>query len=124
MLGNAGLSDTIRAQLENAPYDSGLRLVDASLNVGIRAHVVIAKDLLRLIMGEGGQLIALGVVAGLAVAVALSRVLASFLYEIAPTDPLTLTTVGVLFAAVALMACWVPARRAALVDPLDALREG
>jgi putative ABC transport system permease protein len=102
-----------------------LSVVSRRRELAIRTAVgADRRSLLRLIMGEGGQLIALGVVAGLAVAVALSRVLASFLYEIAPTDPLTLTAVGVLFAAVALIACWVPARRAALVDPLDALREG
>jgi putative ABC transport system permease protein len=78
----------------------------------------------RLIVGEGARLIAVGVVAGLALAVAGSRVLESFLYETAPTDPLTMMAASVLFTAVALLACWVPARRAAQVDPLDALREG
>ena len=52
----------------------------------------------------------------------LSRVLASFLFEVEPTDPATLAGVGLLFAAVALLACWVPTRRAAQVDPLEALR--
>jgi ABC-type lipoprotein release transport system permease subunit len=49
-------------------------------------------------------------------------VVRSFLFEVEPTDPLTRAAVGVLFAAVALLACWVPTRRAAKVDPLEALR--
>jgi putative ABC transport system permease protein len=52
----------------------------------------------------------------------LSRVLTSFLYEVAPFDPLTLIGVALLFTAVALLACWAPTRRAAKVNPIDALR--
>jgi putative ABC transport system permease protein len=62
------------------------------------------------------------VTAGLIAAVALSRVLRSFLFEVAPADPVTLIAVGLLFIGVALLACWAPARRAAKVDPLEALR--
>jgi putative ABC transport system permease protein len=80
------------------------------------------SDILKLLFGEGLRLIAGGVAAGLVMAVALSRVLTSFLFEVAPTDPITLITVGLLFVVVALLACWAPARRAAKVDPLEALR--
>ena len=80
------------------------------------------RNLLKLVLGEGLRLIALGVAAGLAAAIVLSRVLRSFLFEVAPTDPVTLIVVGLLFAGVALLACWAPARRAAKVDPLEALR--
>jgi putative ABC transport system permease protein len=80
------------------------------------------RDLLKLVLGEGMRLIALGVAAGLAAAVVLSRVLRSFLFEVKPTDPVTLIVVGLLFVGVALLACWAPARRAAKVDPLEALR--
>jgi putative ABC transport system permease protein len=52
----------------------------------------------------------------------LSQVLRSFLFEVEPTDPVTLAAVGVLFAGVALLACWAPTRRAGKVDPLEALR--
>jgi putative ABC transport system permease protein len=79
-------------------------------------------DILRLVFGEGMRLIAGGVAAGLVAAVALSRVLTSFLFGVAPTDPITLIVVGLLFIGVALLACWAPARRAAKVDPLEALR--
>jgi hypothetical protein len=73
-------------------------------------------------LGEGLRLIALGVTAGLAAAIFLSRVLRPFLFEVEPTDPVTLIAVGLLFVGVALLACWAPARRAAKVDPLEALR--
>jgi putative ABC transport system permease protein len=80
------------------------------------------SDIRNLIFGEGFRLIAGGVVSGILAAVVLSRVLKSFLFEVAPTDPVTLIGVGLLFAAVALAACWAPTRRAAKVDPSEALR--
>jgi putative ABC transport system permease protein len=67
-------------------------------------------------------LIGSGVVAGAALAIVLSRVLRTFLFEVQPSDPTTLVIVGISFAGVALLACWVPVRRAAKVDPLEALR--
>ncbi|MGH9768527.1 MAG: ADOP family duplicated permease, partial [Blastocatellia bacterium] len=81
-----------------------------------------SRDILKLVLGEGLRLIAGGVAVGLAAAIALSQVLKSFLFEVGPTDPVTLTVVGLLFVGVALLACWAPARRAAKVDPLEALR--
>jgi putative ABC transport system permease protein len=80
------------------------------------------KDIRNLIFGEGFRLIASGVLAGVALAVVLSRVLRTFLFNVQPSDPVTLLVVGALFLAVALLACWVPVRRAAKVDPLEALR--
>ena len=80
------------------------------------------KDIRNLIFGEGFRLIASGVLAGLALAIVLSRVLRTFLFEVQPGDPTTLIVVGALFVGVALLACWVPVRRAAKVDPLEALR--
>ena len=80
------------------------------------------KDIRKLIFGEGFRLIAAGVVAGLALAMVLSRVLQSFLFEVRPGDPATLLIVALLFVAVALLACWVPVRRAEKVDPVEALR--
>jgi putative ABC transport system permease protein len=76
----------------------------------------------RLILGEGLQLIGGGVIAGVAIALMLSRMLKSFLFGVAPTDPLTLLGVAAIFAVVAMLACWVPIRRAGKVDPLEALR--
>jgi putative ABC transport system permease protein len=80
------------------------------------------KDIRKLILGEGFRLIASGVLAGVVLAVLLSRVLGTFLFEVQPSDPATLLVVGSLFVGVALLACWVPVRRAAKVDPLEALR--
>jgi putative ABC transport system permease protein len=80
------------------------------------------SDIRRLIFGEGFRLIAGGVVAGAAMAIVLSRVLRSFLFEVQPSDPATFIVVGALFVAVGLLACWLPVRRAATVDPLEALR--
>lgn len=80
------------------------------------------KDIRNLIFGEGFRLIAAGVLAGVALAVVLSRVLRSFLFEVQPSDPVTLVVVGLLFVGVALLACWVPVRRAESVDPVEALR--
>ena len=80
------------------------------------------SDIRRLIFGEGFRLIAGGVVAGAALAIVLSRVLRSFLFEVQPSDPATFIVVGALFVAVGLLACWLPVRRAATVDPLEALR--
>jgi len=80
------------------------------------------KDIRNLILGEGFRLIASGVLAGVALAIILSRVLRTFLFDVQPGDPTTLIVVGALFVGVALLACWVPVRRAAKVDPLEALR--
>src|SRR5580658_878281 len=91
--------------------------------IAIRAAVgAQQRDIRSLIFAEGFRLIACGVISGIAAALVLSRVLRSFLFEVEPTDPVTLLSVGLLFAGVALSACWVPTRRAAKVDPLEALR--
>jgi putative ABC transport system permease protein len=80
------------------------------------------RDIRRLIFGEGFRLIAGGVLGGLALAVIVSRVLRTFLFEVQPGDPATFIVVGSLFIGVGLLACWAPARRAGKVDPLEALR--
>lgn len=91
--------------------------------LAIRAAVGAAqRDLRNLVFAEGFRLIAGGVVSGIAAALILSRVLKSFLFQVEPADPATLILVGLLFVGVALLACWVPTRRAAKVDPLEALR--
>jgi putative ABC transport system permease protein len=58
---------------------------------------------------------------GLAATIAVARVLTSLLFDVGPGDPLTLTAAAVVFGAVGLCACWLPARRAAAVDPIEAL---
>jgi putative ABC transport system permease protein len=91
--------------------------------LAIRSAVGAQKaDIRKLIFGEGFRLIAGGVAAGVILAIVLSRVLKSFLFEVQPSDPATLIAVGTLFAGVGLLACWAPVQRAAKVDPLEALR--
>jgi putative ABC transport system permease protein len=91
--------------------------------IAIRAAVGADRRHIRnLVFAEGFRLIAGGVILGTAAALLLSRVLQSFLFGVGATDPLTFLGVGLLFAAVALLACWVPVRRASTVDPIEALR--
>ncbi|MDB6037937.1 MAG: macrolide transporter ATP-binding/permease protein [Verrucomicrobiales bacterium] len=80
------------------------------------------RDVLGLVVGNGMRLVTLGVVVGLMGAGALMHVLRSLLFEVTPFDPLTFAFVPVVLSAVALLACWAPARRAAAVDPMIALR--
>jgi predicted permease len=80
------------------------------------------RALLRLVLGEGALLAGLGVVIGIAGAVAVTRFIASLLYDVSPTDPAVLLALPLLLAAVALTATYVPARRAAKSDPLGTLR--
>jgi putative ABC transport system permease protein len=80
------------------------------------------RDVLKLAVGQGLKLVAIGVAVGLAGALALSRVMTSLLYGISATDPATLVIISLVLAAVALLASYIPARRATQVDPLIALR--
>jgi putative ABC transport system permease protein len=77
---------------------------------------------LKLIVGQGLKLVLLGMALGLAGALGLTRLLRALLFGVSATDPLTFTFTTLVLAAVALLACWIPARRAAKVDPMIALR--
>jgi ABC-type antimicrobial peptide transport system permease subunit len=79
-------------------------------------------DVLRLVLWNGLKIVAIGLSIGLAASLAATRVMSSLLYDVSATDPLTFAAVGALLIAVALAACWIPARRATRVDPLVALR--
>lgn len=81
------------------------------------------RRVLQLVMSQGAVLAGAGIVIGLFGAFALSRVVAGMLYDVAATDPATLFGVSLLLAAVALLACYIPARRATRVDPIITLRE-
>jgi ABC-type antimicrobial peptide transport system permease subunit len=77
---------------------------------------------LRLVFGEAVKLVGVGVGLGLAGAVLLTRLIANLLYGVAPFDATTLASVSILLAGVALVASYVPARRAANINPIDSLR--
>jgi ABC-type antimicrobial peptide transport system permease subunit len=81
-----------------------------------RGHVM------KLIVGQGLKLVLLGLALGIAGALAMTRFLKTMLFGISPTDPMTFGSIAVMLTAVALLACWIPARRATKVDPLVALR--
>jgi len=80
------------------------------------------RDVLQLVLAQGTRLTFLGVAIGVFAALALSRLLATLLFGVSATDPLTFAGVAALLAVVALLACFIPARRATRVDPLVALR--
>jgi predicted permease len=80
-----------------------------------------AGDMLKLILMQGLKLAFVGVVIGLTAAFSLTRWMKSLLFEVRPTDPMTFALIALLLIAVALLACWIPARRAARVDPMIAL---
>jgi putative ABC transport system permease protein len=91
--------------------------------IGIRMALgAQTADVLRLVMGQGLRLVAAGTVLGLAAALATGRILRAYLFGVSSTDPGTLMAVALLLAAVSLLACWLPARKAAKVEPMAALR--
>lgn len=100
-------------------YTTTLRTHEMGIRTALGAK---PADLLRLVLGDGVRLILLGLGIGLASSLALSRLIASLLYGVAANDPLTMGLSLGLVAVVALAACYIPARRAARVDPMIALR--
>jgi putative ABC transport system permease protein len=112
VLASAGLYGVMSYAVSQRTHEIGVR-------VAIGAQ---RSDIMRLLLREGVILTAIGLAIGLLVALACSRVVSSLLYDISTSDPATFVGVSLILIAVALLACYIPARRATRVDPVVALR--
>ena len=112
LLAAIGIYGLMSYSVEQRTQEIGVRM---ALGAG-------GPDMVRLILGHGLRLTGIGVALGLAIAYALTRVLASLLFGVKAADPLTFAGVGFLLALIALGSTWFPARRAAVVEPVEALR--
>ena len=93
--------------------------------IGIRMALGADRDsVIRMVLRQASTVIGIGLVVGVAAAAATGRALSGLLFNLTPTDPMTLGIVAVIVAAVALLACYLPARRATRIDPIQALRAG
>ncbi|MBI3667063.1 MAG: ABC transporter permease, partial [Acidobacteria bacterium] len=111
-LASVGLYGVISYSVAQRTHEIGIRMA-----LGARQ-----ADVLQLVLKQGIRLVAIGLAVGLAAALALSRLLSSLLFGVSAADPATFFVVSVLLTAIALLASYIPARRAARVDPMAALR--
>jgi predicted permease len=100
-------------------YAASQRTQEIGIRVALGAQ---ARDVLRLVVGQGLGLVLVGIALGLAAAYGMSRFLTTLLFGISPNDLVTFASVPAVLGTIALAACWIPARRAARVDPVTALR--
>jgi predicted permease len=112
LLGTVGLYGVIAYSVSQRTREIGIRMALGAQRT----------DTIRLVLGEGMLLSLIGLIIGLASSLGLTRFLSSMLFGVTPTDPLTFGGVAVLLALVSLAACYIPSRRAMLVDPIIALR--
>jgi len=112
VLATVGVYGVLTASVSQRTRELGVRI----------ALGATARDLIKLVVGQGLKLVVIGIVAGVVAAVGLQTVIGKLLFGVRPTDPFTFFMIAVLLIGVALLACWIPARRAMKVDPLSALR--
>ena len=112
VLASVGLYGVVAYAASQRTREFGIRMA-----LGARS-----ADVLKLVLGQGLKLALAGVAIGVAASLALARFLASLLFQVEPADPVTISAVALLLTAVALVACWLPARRATRIAPTIALR--
>jgi len=100
-------------------YLVGQRTREIGIRVALGAR---HSDVLRLVLAQGVKMGLVGIAIGLTLSLALTRLMASLLFRVSPTDPITFASVALILTLVALAACYIPARRAMRVDPTVALR--
>lgn len=112
LLACTGIYAAISSSIQEREQEIGIRMA-----LGAQR-----KNVLRMILGYGARLAALGMGLGLILSLVICHVMASYLYGVRPTDPFTFVGVSALMSVVALLACYIPARRVTRIDPLEALR--
>jgi putative ABC transport system permease protein len=112
LLAGIGLYAVMAYVVAQRTHEIGVRLA-----LGAPRH-----SILRLILGQGLKLMLVGMALGMAGSLALTRLMVSLLYGVSTTDALTFILISLILAGAALLACWLPARRATRVDPMIALR--
>ena len=112
VLATSGIYGVIAYSVAQRTHEIGLRMA-----LGAQSG-----NVLSLVVGQGMRLALIGILLGLSGALVLTRMMQRLLYEVKPTDPLTFSVVSLLLTGVALLACWLPARRAAKIDPMESLR--